>query len=214
MSLCNFPSEEPIRLRAAATLVCIVTVAPPISQPSWSHFATHSSQWAVARWWRRLFSDEPELYAWSCQGGSSVLPSSIRACFSASHHFLLLRLVKKICQVSSILANITKPLIIFQRKEFVTIKTGLLFSPLAQFTGQSTANVIATNLGTYAWALWISAIIALFSVLCAIAVLILDKWLCARYEVTDQTDGQSLKHHTRRGIFSIKAIRHLPVSFW
>ncbi|OCB85865.1 MFS general substrate transporter [Sanghuangporus baumii] len=85
---------------------------------------------------------------------------------------------------------------------------------LAQFTGQSTANVIATNLGTYAWALWISSIIAVFSVLCAIAVIFLDKWLCRKYEVTDQTDGQSLKGHTRRGVFSIKAIRHLPLTFW
>ncbi|KAL5520380.1 hypothetical protein ACEPAG_9604 [Sanghuangporus baumii] len=85
---------------------------------------------------------------------------------------------------------------------------------LAQFTGQSTANVIATNLGTYAWALWISSIIALFSVLCAVAVIFLDKWLCRKYEVTDQTDGQSLKSHTRRGVFSIKAIRHLPLTFW
>ncbi|KAL5478895.1 hypothetical protein ACEPAI_2172 [Sanghuangporus weigelae] len=85
---------------------------------------------------------------------------------------------------------------------------------LAQFTGQSTANVIATNLGTYAWALWISSIIAVFSVSCAIAVIFLDKWLCRKYEVTDQTDGQSLKSHTRRGVFSIKAVRHLPLTFW
>ena len=85
---------------------------------------------------------------------------------------------------------------------------------LAQFTGQSTANVIAKNLGTFAWALWISAIIALFSVLCAIIVFFLDKWLCKKYEVTDKTDGLSLKSHTRKGVFSLKAIRHLPVTFW
>lgn len=85
---------------------------------------------------------------------------------------------------------------------------------LAQFTGQSTANVIATNLGTYAWALWISAVIALFSVICAITVLVLDMWLRRKYEVTDQTDGHSLKSHTRRGVFSVKAIRHLPLTFW
>ncbi|THH01686.1 hypothetical protein EW145_g6870 [Phellinidium pouzarii] len=85
---------------------------------------------------------------------------------------------------------------------------------LAQFTGQSTANVIATNLGTYAWALWVSAIISLFSLLCALSVLFLDKWLCKSYQVTDQTDGHTLTHHTRRGVFSIKAIRHLPLTFW
>ncbi|KAI5122677.1 hypothetical protein M0805_007937 [Coniferiporia weirii] len=85
---------------------------------------------------------------------------------------------------------------------------------LAQFTGQSTANVIATNLGTYAWALWISAVISLFSLLCAISVVFLDKWICKNYQVTDQTDGHTLKNHTRRGVFSIKAIRHLPLTFW
>ncbi|EJD04962.1 MFS general substrate transporter [Fomitiporia mediterranea MF3/22] len=85
---------------------------------------------------------------------------------------------------------------------------------LAQFTGQSTANIIATNLGTYAWALWISAVIAGFSVACALAVIFLDKWLCKTYEVTDQTDGQNLKSHTRKGVFSITAIRHLPLTFW
>ncbi|CAA7261924.1 unnamed protein product [Cyclocybe aegerita] len=85
---------------------------------------------------------------------------------------------------------------------------------LAQFTGQSTANVIAKNTGTFAWALWISAAIALFSVLCGIAVVFLDRWLRDRYDITDQTDGQLLKTHTRRGVFSIKAIKHLPLTFW
>ncbi|KAJ3493517.1 hypothetical protein NLJ89_g11001 [Agrocybe chaxingu] len=85
---------------------------------------------------------------------------------------------------------------------------------LAQFTGQSTANVIAKNTGTFAWALWISAVIALFSVLCAIAVVFLDRWLRDRYDITDQTDGQLLKTHTRRGVFSIKAIKHFPLTFW
>ncbi|KAH7879291.1 MFS general substrate transporter [Lentinula edodes] len=85
---------------------------------------------------------------------------------------------------------------------------------LAQFTGQSTANIIATNLGTYAWALWISAIIALFSVICAVAVYVLDKWLVVKYEVTDHTDGATMKGHLRRGVFSLKAVRQLPVTFW
>ncbi|KIK69143.1 hypothetical protein GYMLUDRAFT_35216 [Collybiopsis luxurians FD-317 M1] len=85
---------------------------------------------------------------------------------------------------------------------------------LAQFTGQSTANIIATNLGTYAWALWISAIIALFSVICAVAVYFLDLWLLKKYQVTDHTDGMTLKSNVRRGVFSLKAVRELPVTFW
>ncbi|KAH9916238.1 MFS general substrate transporter [Amylocystis lapponica] len=60
---------------------------------------------------------------------------------------------------------------------------------LAQFTGQSTANVISTRLGSYAWALWISAAIALFSFLCAVGVVVLDRYLRARYVIMDHTTG-------------------------
>ena len=84
---------------------------------------------------------------------------------------------------------------------------------LAQFTGQSTANVIAHNLGSYSWALWISSVIALFSFLCALSVFFLDRYLRARYDVTDQTSG--LRHTgQRRGTFNIRAIKYLPMTFW
>lgn len=87
---------------------------------------------------------------------------------------------------------------------------------LAQFTGQSTANIITRNLGSYAFALWISAAISMFSLLCAITVFFLDRYLRARYDVTDQTSG---KRHTgpgqaRGGKFDIRAIKRLPFSFW
>ena len=85
---------------------------------------------------------------------------------------------------------------------------------LAAFTGQSTANVITQNLGSYAWALWISAIIGLFSFICAITVVILDKWLRKRYDVTDQTNGKRHVGATKGGTFSLRAIRHMSVSFW
>ena len=85
---------------------------------------------------------------------------------------------------------------------------------MAQFAGQSTANVIAQNLGTYAWALWISSIIAGFSLLCAITVVFLDRYLRRKYNVTDQTNGQRHKGFTKGGTFSWTAIRHLSVSFW
>ncbi|CAL1698271.1 unnamed protein product [Somion occarium] len=85
---------------------------------------------------------------------------------------------------------------------------------LAQFTGQSTANVIATNLGSYAWALWISSVIALFSFLCALTVFFLDRYLRARYDITDQTSGKRHVGAVKGGAFSLKAIRHLPLTFW
>nr|VWP01720.1 Cytochrome P450 monooxygenase CYP52X1 [Ganoderma boninense] len=84
---------------------------------------------------------------------------------------------------------------------------------LAQFTGQSTANIITRNLGSYAFALWISSAISMFSLLCAITIFFLDRYLRARYDVTDQTSG---KRHSgqRGGKFDIRAIKHLPFSFW
>ncbi|CDO77471.1 hypothetical protein BN946_scf184902.g5 [Trametes cinnabarina] len=85
---------------------------------------------------------------------------------------------------------------------------------LAQFTGQSTANVIATNLGTYAWALWISAVISGFSLACAVTVFFLDRYLRARYNVTDQTSGLRHTGAVKSGKFNIKAIRYLPMTFW
>ncbi|KAI0742862.1 MFS general substrate transporter [Daedaleopsis nitida] len=85
---------------------------------------------------------------------------------------------------------------------------------LAQFTGQSTANVITQNLGSYAWALWISSVIALFSFGCAVTVFFLDRYLRVRYNVTDQTSGLRHTGQTKRGKFDIRAIKHLPVSFW
>ncbi|TBU31284.1 MFS general substrate transporter [Dichomitus squalens] len=93
---------------------------------------------------------------------------------------------------------------------------GLIWSiaNLAQFTGQSTANVITVNLGSYAWALWISSVISAFSLICAISIFFLDRYLRARYNVTDQTNGRRhVGDHARRG-FDFKAIKYLPATFW
>ena len=70
------------------------------------------------------------------------------------------------------------------------------------------------NLGTYAWALWISSAIALFSFSCAVTVFFLDRYLRARYNVTDQTSGLRHTGLMKRGTFDIRNIKHLPVSFW
>ncbi|EIM85473.1 MFS general substrate transporter [Stereum hirsutum FP-91666 SS1] len=91
---------------------------------------------------------------------------------------------------------------------------------LAQFAGQSTANIISTSLGTYAWTLWISSIIALFSLLCAVSLVLLDRYLRDKYEVTDHTSGKRHVKSTnenismKAGVFKLKAIRSLPMSFW
>ncbi|TCD68571.1 hypothetical protein EIP91_010496 [Steccherinum ochraceum] len=85
---------------------------------------------------------------------------------------------------------------------------------LAQFTGQSTANIISNNLGSYAWALWISSVIALFSFICAVSVFFLDRYLRSRYDITDQTSGRRHVGAVKGAAFKLKAIRHLPLTFW
>ncbi|KAJ8690302.1 hypothetical protein PTI98_011738 [Pleurotus ostreatus] len=85
---------------------------------------------------------------------------------------------------------------------------------LAQFTGSSTANVISANTGTYAWALWVSSIISLFSVLCSVAVFFLDRYLRTRYDITDYTTGKRHLGATKAGTFSLKAVTQFPITFW
>ncbi|KIP02537.1 hypothetical protein PHLGIDRAFT_290895 [Phlebiopsis gigantea 11061_1 CR5-6] len=85
---------------------------------------------------------------------------------------------------------------------------------LAQFTGQSTANVITQNLGSYAWALWISSVIALFSFLCAVTVVGLDIYLRRKYTITDQTNGRRHVGAVKRSAFRLDALKHLPFTFW
>jgi len=85
---------------------------------------------------------------------------------------------------------------------------------LAQFTGQATANIITTQLGSYAYAMWISAAIALFSFLCAATVVILDRYLRSHYDVTDHTSGKRHTGATNRAAFNLRAVRYLPMTFW
>ncbi|KIJ37181.1 hypothetical protein M422DRAFT_76133 [Sphaerobolus stellatus SS14] len=85
---------------------------------------------------------------------------------------------------------------------------------LGQFVGQSTANVITRNLGTYAWSLWISAIIALFSFICGIGLVVLDRYLRVRYYIKDQTNGGHHQGKVQKNVFSLKAVRRLSLTFW
>lgn len=87
---------------------------------------------------------------------------------------------------------------------------------VAQYVGQSTANVMSQNLGSYSWPLWIGAIIGLFSFLCAVSVFVLDKYLRSHYEVVDRC-----KHFDPSGAGSVKVgtfhwsvVRQMPLTFW
>ncbi|KAH7927205.1 MFS general substrate transporter [Leucogyrophana mollusca] len=89
---------------------------------------------------------------------------------------------------------------------------------LAQFTGQSTANVMSTDLGSYAWPLWISSVISLLSLLCAIGVFVLDKYLRSRYDVVDHSrradKGGAPLASVKKATFHWPAVRRLPLTFW
>ncbi|KAJ7075249.1 MFS general substrate transporter [Mycena belliarum] len=85
---------------------------------------------------------------------------------------------------------------------------------LAQYTGQTTANIITRNLGSFSWSLWISAVISLFSSICAVAVFFLDRYLRRVYDITDQTSGNRHTGAAKAGVFKLDAIRHMPATFW
>ena len=61
--------------------------------------------------------------------------------------------------------------------------------------------------------MWISAGIAGFSFLCAATVVVLDRYLRAHYDITDQTNGRRHKGHIRRH-FNFRSVRSLPITFW
>ncbi|KAG0706227.1 major facilitator superfamily domain-containing protein [Suillus ampliporus] len=98
------------------------------------------------------------------------------------------------------------------------VSIGLIWSManLAQYIGQSTANVMSKNLGSYSWPLWISAIMGLLSLLCAICVFFLDKYLRSHYEVVDYSKrcDQPSAGRVKAGTFHWPAVRQMPFTFW
>lgn len=98
------------------------------------------------------------------------------------------------------------------------LSIGLIWSManMAQYVGQSTANVMSQNLGSYSWPLWIGAIMGLFSFLCAICAFVLDKYLRSHYEVVEYC-----KRFDQPSVGGVKvvtshwsAVRQMPFTFW
>ncbi|KIM61697.1 hypothetical protein SCLCIDRAFT_865222 [Scleroderma citrinum Foug A] len=83
---------------------------------------------------------------------------------------------------------------------------------LFHFVGQSTANVIAKESHSYSWTLWISAFISFWSFLSSVAVISLDKYLRAHYNVIDEVDeGEQCKKTLKT---NWRVVRKLPFTFW
>ncbi|KAG1862373.1 MFS general substrate transporter [Suillus tomentosus] len=87
---------------------------------------------------------------------------------------------------------------------------------VAQYVGQSTANVMSQNLGSYSWPLWTGAIIGFFSFLCAVSVFVLDKYLRLSYEVIDHCEqsDQPSAGSVKGGPFNWSIVRQMPLTFW
>ncbi|KAG2344649.1 MFS general substrate transporter [Suillus weaverae] len=98
------------------------------------------------------------------------------------------------------------------------VSIGIIWSManLAQYVGQSTANVMSENLGSYSWPLWMSAITSVFSFLCAISIFVLDRYLRSHYEVVDYSKqaDQPSTGGTKARTFNWPAVRQMPFTFW
>lgn len=62
--------------------------------------------------------------------------------------------------------------------------------------------------------MWISSAISLFSLICAIGVFFLDRYLRNTYVITDQTNGKQHVGAPKKSTFRLSAIRHMPFTFW
>ncbi|KIM61696.1 hypothetical protein SCLCIDRAFT_25657 [Scleroderma citrinum Foug A] len=83
------------------------------------------------------------------------------------------------------------------------------------FVGQSTANVIAKESHSYSWTLWISAFISFWSLISSVAVISLDKYLRAHYNVIDESnevdEGERCMKTSKP---NWRVVWKLPLTFW
>ncbi|KAJ6514571.1 MFS general substrate transporter [Mycena vulgaris] len=153
--------------------------------------------------------------------GSMVQAGSVTG---HSHSYPILVLGKVVAAISdgsldnaqiNLIASVVESILIGPASDFLHI-----FCPRQRFrfkhryAGQITANVITRNLGSFSWSLWISAVISLFSSICAVAVFFLDRYLRRTYDITDQTSGKCYVGASKTGVFKLDAIRNMPATFW
>lgn len=83
----------------------------------------------------------------------------------------------------------------------------------SQLMGQPTVNMIVKQLSSYAYALWISVMIVLFSFLYATSIVMLNHFPCMLYNIMDQMSR--LWHMgTNKGVFILYTMHHLSLMYW
>lgn len=84
---------------------------------------------------------------------------------------------------------------------------------IGQFVGTATANIIADNLGDFAWVYWMAVIMNLFTNVVTVVFYFFSKWSEKRYgNMTDPATGEKLREKNKK--FEFKKTLQLPWPFW
>lgn len=84
---------------------------------------------------------------------------------------------------------------------------------IGSFVGKATANVIATNLGDFAWVYWMAVFMNLFTNLATIVFYFFNKWAEKRYgNSSDPATGEKLTEKNKK--FELQKMLQLPWPFW
>ncbi|PSR79061.1 MFS transporter [Coniella lustricola] len=84
---------------------------------------------------------------------------------------------------------------------------------IGSFVGQSTANIIADNLGDFAWVYWMAVFMNLFTNVVTLVFYFFNKWAEKRYgNFTDPATGEKLTEKSKK--FEFKKMLSLPWPLW
>ncbi|KAF3762889.1 MFS general substrate transporter [Cryphonectria parasitica EP155] len=84
---------------------------------------------------------------------------------------------------------------------------------IGSFVGQATANIIATNLGDFAWVYWMAVFMNLFTNVATLVFYFFNKWSEKRYgNLRDPATGEKLTEKSEKWDF--RKMLELPWPFW
>ncbi|CAK7204906.1 hypothetical protein SEUCBS139899_007668 [Sporothrix eucalyptigena] len=86
---------------------------------------------------------------------------------------------------------------------------------IGSFVGQTTANVIATNLGDFSWTFWMSVVMNVFTNLVTVVFYLFTRWCNKHYSdggKSDPATGEVLTENNRK--LEWKQFSRLPWPFW
>ncbi|CAK7219713.1 hypothetical protein SBRCBS47491_003941 [Sporothrix bragantina] len=86
---------------------------------------------------------------------------------------------------------------------------------IGSFVGQTTANVIATNLGDFSWTFWMSVVMNVFTNLVTVGFYLFTRWCNKHYSSAGKADpatGEVLTENNRK--LEWKQFARLPWQFW